>query len=297
MRGANILYTPLVFVTKLQALARLTRVEHGIMAALATLVGYALAAGGWSRLQPTLSVVAVVVTLAVEMGLFTFNDIFNLEEDRVNAPDRPLVRGEIGIKEAWMIGLLTLAFGLALASCLGLVPTIIVVLAVATGMAYNVALKRTGFWGNVIVALDTALPFLFGSSIACGLEMPWTSYFLTMIAFFATLGREVLKGIVDVEGDRKAGIRTIAVVKGTAFAAFVSGLLTLAAVAMSLLAVFALPIQKRLPYLISIAPVDIIFVYVACSLLLREEKGFAKRGRRLTLIAMLLGILAFAIIA
>lgn len=272
---------------------KLARIEHGLMASFATLVGFALGAGGWRLVQPY-AALAVAVTLAAEVGLFVFNDIFNLEEDRINAPHRPLVRGEVSLREAQVLGVLSLATSMMLSLPLGLFPTSLVVFAVASGMAYNIWLKRTGLLGNMVVALDTALPFLFGASIPCGFKMPWLVILLTLIAFLATLGREVLKGIVDMEGDRRAGVRTLALVRGSIFAARVSSFLMLTAVAMSLLAVPFVPERSWLAYVTLVALTDSLFAYVAILLLLRDSRDAAIRGRTLTLSAMLLGILAFA---
>lgn len=280
-------------MSKLETILRLARIDHGLMAALATLVGYALGARGWCNIHPISALVAVVTTLAVEVGLFVFNDIYNLEEDKINAPERPLVRGEISVQEAWAIGVSSLALGIASSWILDIVPALLVISAVATGMAYNVKLKKLGLPGNVVVAFDTALPFLFGASIPSGFEVPELAIILTSIAFLATLGREVLKGIVDMEGDRRVGVRTLAIVKGPVFAARFASFAMLTAVAASLLAVPLLPAGKRLAYIAAVALTDSSFIYVAATLLL-QKSGAAERGRRLTLLAMLTGILAFA---
>ncbi len=280
---------------KLAAFVRLTRIEHGAMAAFAALVGYAVASGGWDHLDPPSSLVAVAVVVAVEAGLFAFNDIFNLEEDRVNAPHRPLVRGEVSFREAWSLALSALAAGVALSAWLGAAPFVIALLAALSGMAYNVALKKRGFWGNLIVAADTALPFPFGASIASGFRVPWTVSLLTAMAFLAALGREALKGVVDVEGDRRAGVRTLAVTRGPRFAAALSSALTLAAVVLSTPLFLLLPPGKLPMYAALVLPADALFTYVALSML--RDAGFARRGRQLTLAAMLLGIFAFAAVA
>ena len=143
-------------MVKLNAILRLARIEHGLIAAFATAVGYAVGAGGWFSVEKTPLAVAAIVTIAVEVGLFVFNDVFNLEEDRVNAPERPLVKGEISVKEAVAVGAISLALGGVLAGTLGPLALAIVLLAISTGMAYNIRMKKSGLPGNVIVALDTA---------------------------------------------------------------------------------------------------------------------------------------------
>lgn len=45
---------------------------------------------------------------------FVFNDIFDLETDRVNRIDRPLVSGELNVKAAWILWTILTASGLGL---------------------------------------------------------------------------------------------------------------------------------------------------------------------------------------
>jgi len=217
-----------------------------------------------------------------------------LEEDKVNAPERPLVKGEVGLREAVAFGTFSLTLGSVLAATLGLLPFLLAMLAVSTGMAYNARLKRTGPLGNVVVALDTALPFLFGAAVASGARIPPLAYLFTLTAFFAVLGREILKGIVDLEGDRRAGIRTVAVTRGAAFAARLSCLMLSVAVLLSVVALAFVKELVLLAYTALVSATDALFAYAGATLLLRSDKATAERARRMTLFAMFLGTLAFA---
>lgn len=281
-------------MVKLNAILRLARIEHGLIAAFATAVGYAVGAGGWFSVEKIPLAVAAIVTIAVEVGLFVFNDVFNLEEDRVNAPERPLVKGEISVKEAVAVGAISLALGGVLAGTLGPLALAIVLLAISTGMAYNIRMKKSGLPGNVIVALDTALPFLLGAVVASGAKVPILAYLFTLIAFLAALGREILKGIVDLDGDRKVGIRTIAATKGEAFAARLSSSILLAAITLSIIALAFVKESALLAYTALVSATDVLFAYATASLFINSDKITAERGRRITLVAMFAGTLAFA---
>lgn len=279
---------------KLTAYLRLARIDHGAIAAIATAVGCAVGAGGWLSI-PSAAVIAILVTVLVEVGLFALNDVFNLEEDRVNAPDRPLVRGEVSVDEAVRLGVASLASGVIISAILGPAPLLVVALATASGMAYNAWLKRTGLPGNVVVALDTSLPFLFGATVVRGFDVPPLAAVFVLIAFTATLGREVLKGIRDLEGDLRAGVRTLAATRGVRAASLVAAVLLLTA---PLLSLAALPLiyddLKCALYTGLVAATDFLFAYSGASILLEPSREVAESGRRLTLLGMLLGTLAFA---
>lgn len=284
-------------MVKLLAFLRLARIEHGVIAAFASLVGLAVASGGWWSVRWDKAAVAAAVTVLVEVGLFVFNDVYNLEEDRVNAPDRPLVRGDVELSEAKALGVTSLTAGVLLAAPLGAAPLAITLSAALSGNAYNMRLKKSGFPGNLIVATDTALPFLFGATVAQGLNVPIKALLITAISFLAVLGREVLKGIVDLEGDVRAGVRTLATTKGVEFAARLTSTLLALAIALSSLVVPLVEGVGRLAYVAVVSLVCFLLAYVACSLLVNCSKEVAERGRRATLLAMLLGTVAFALTA
>lgn len=282
-------------MSKVSAYLKLARIEHGIIASVATVTGCALGAGGWLHIPLVQSTLAIATTMFVEAGLFIFNDIYNIDEDRVNAPNRPLVTGEIGLEEATTAGYLALLLGIAFALTLGVAPLAIVLTAVTSGMAYNIRYKRTGFTGNLIVSLDTSLPFLFGAAVTGGYRIPLLAIIFTLIAFVATLGREVLKGIRDLEGDRRVGIRTVAVTKGQRFAASLAAAMFIFAVLLSLT---ALPLLhdpgKRALYAALVSTTNMLFLFTAAYILPKQDVRRAENSRKITLLAMLLGTLAFS---
>ncbi|MEM3137225.1 MAG: UbiA family prenyltransferase [Thermofilaceae archaeon] len=280
---------------KVSAYFKLTRIEHGIIASVAAVTGCALGAGGWMYTPLIQAVLAIVITVLVEAGLFIFNDIYNIDEDKINAPYRPLVTGEISLKEAIMAGYLTLLLGTALSLFLGIMPLVVVLAAITSGMAYNVRYKRLGFIGNLVVSLDTSLPFLFGATVTSGYQIPLLAVIFTLIAFVATLGREVLKGIRDLEGDKRVGIKTIAVVKGRRFAAFLAAVLFIFAILLSLIALPLIHDQgKRAIYTALVSVTDTLFSFTAIYILLKQDIRHAENSRKITLLAMLLGTIAFS---
>lgn len=118
---------------------------------------------------------------------------------------------------------------------------------------------------NLITAYGTAVTFLFGWSVSA-LPTPWsltfsydTNIFLTVCVisatvFFAALSREFVKGIADISGDRKAGLKTYALLKGPKTASYSALVLavvaTLFATLPTLLDVFS---QTYLPLIFAIS--------------------------------------------
>lgn len=270
---------------KLDAYLRLVRIEHGVMTGLAAVAGYLSV--GWYTSGKLLLVFAS--SLLAETALFALNDIFNVEEDRVNSPERPLVKGEVSVREAAALALASSSAALALAATLGLPPLALVVAALFLGNAYNAYLKRHSFFGNIIVSALTASSFLYGALAAGAIPDKVALFFI--IAFLANIGREILKGIRDLEGDMRVGVCTLACEIGVERAAFVSAVFMALAVVLSFAAVEYF--EWKYYFLPLILATDVIFVHAIYNILKNPNPASAGKFRKTTLAGMLLAIIAF----
>lgn len=180
---------------------------HATQAALYTLIGAYLAAG-WSGVAslPALQA-ALVVWLAVLYG-FVVNDYFDVENDRLSKPERPIPAGLTTPRVA-----LALALGLALGALVwsGTLGPLSAGLALSNLLvcaAYSARLKNTVLIGNATMALLDATIVLYGS-LALGTppRSAWLAAGLFVLFFF---GYEILKTIDDREGDARAGLGTVA---------------------------------------------------------------------------------------
>ena len=144
---------------------------------------------------------AAASTACVTAGGNVLNDILDRESDRTNHPDRPLVTGSISVGSAK-----TLAVGLFVASGALVVPVIpqaflvgvILAVALAALLTYEFRFKSLGLAGNLLVAFLTGAVFLYGGA-AVGDVVVVVPF--ALMAFFATLSREVIKDMEDVAGD------------------------------------------------------------------------------------------------
>jgi len=218
------------------------------------------------------------------------NDIHDLELDRINRPERPLPSGELKVRAAAAWASVLLAIGLASASLVSAVCLAFAGLAALLGGLYNRSLKRTGLPGNVVVAAIVSLPFVYGWLAVGGGDRPLLWLF-SITAFCAILGREVLKGMADVEGDSQKGIRTVAVTKGMRTAAYAATGLFIVAILLSFL-----PLLMKLVSLIYIPliiPTDIGFLFSSAKIArdLSPQTAYVEKKRALAWMA--LALLAF----
>ena len=174
-------------------------------AALSVAVGFAMTGGThW----PWLILAAAAVATAAGN---TINDIYDVDIDRVNKPRRPLPAGTIGTNTA--IGLYAVFFA-ATVSLMLFIPGFaaawigawVVLLHI-----YSWRLKRMYLAGNILVAAVSGSGFLLGARAGGNV---WVGAIPAAFTFLFVVGREIVKDVDDIEGDRSCSARTFPIVSG-----------------------------------------------------------------------------------
>jgi geranylgeranylglycerol-phosphate geranylgeranyltransferase len=157
------------------------------------------------------------------------NDIFDVDIDAINRPDRPIPRGAITKTIARRYFLILCAIATALSAVVGeFTPNpLLIPLSVAfflfVGYVYARWGKPSGFPGNLMVGAAFSFGIPFGSFHVSALTaIPAVVWFFFGTSAFLLISRELVKGMEDIEGDRKFNIKTVANTRGTRAAAIAS---------------------------------------------------------------------------
>ncbi|MHC4820412.1 MAG: UbiA family prenyltransferase [Planctomycetota bacterium] len=143
------------------------------------------------------------------------NQIFDRKIDAVNKPERPLPRGEISLRGAWIYTLLTAAIALAMASALPWPTLPIVAFTAAVVYSYSGPPLRTKrFWwaANPTIAIPRgSLLFLAGWSAVRGMDGLLGMFPLVIAAMYGLfiMGAATTKDYADIEGDKAEGCITL----------------------------------------------------------------------------------------
>ena len=267
-------------------LFEIARIPNCIMTGLAVIIGEFMSLG---TAVPIYSVVVgFLVGFFLVAGSMAINDILDTEIDHINNPKRPIPSGRVSKTEAAAFAAITLALGLSLAFVLSVVNFVIAVLAVSLMLYYNRFGKKTGLPGNAVVSANLAIPFIFGGAVG-GISN--TVYIFALLAFLAGMGREVIKGMADIEGDSKRGVRTLAVSKGLGTAAQTGALFFVAAVLLSVVPIAFEMISWLYVPIVSMC--DLGFLYSSYSIVKNASPENALRSKNQALVWMLLGLIAF----
>ncbi|MBU6324487.1 MAG: geranylgeranylglycerol-phosphate geranylgeranyltransferase [Bacteroidetes bacterium] len=157
----------------------------------------------------------ILATLSAAAAGNVVNDIEGQAADAVNKPERCVVGTVIRPRTAWIV------YGILLALSIGaswMVDMAFFLFTVAVNLLlffYSSDLKGMPPAGNILVALLTgAVVFVSRKGLEDASVLPFSEF--TMMAFLLNLSREWVKDVDDREGDERAGLRTMAVVYGSA---------------------------------------------------------------------------------
>lgn len=275
---------------KVGSLIEIMRPVNSIMVGLAIIVG-AVITGGLSIISsfPTL-VFAFLTGFTLTGASMVINDYYDQKIDAVNEPQRPIPSGRVTPKEALALtGFLSLV-GLGASYLVSIQTLGIALFGWVMLMTYSVWGKRTGFLGNIMVSTCVSLPFIYGGAL---MGNTGQGLIYSLIALLTNTGREITKGIVDIEGDSRSGIKTIAVTKGDKNAAYVAIMFYLAAIIVSVLPVFFDMVS--IWYMPFVAVTDLGLMYVSYSLSNNHSRENSRSMKKIVLYLMLIGMIGFAV--
>jgi geranylgeranylglycerol-phosphate geranylgeranyltransferase len=193
------------------AAIEILRPINGLMAVAAFVVGAALSGFPLAPVPLQLLVGAFVIFLQSGGGM-VLNDYFDWEIDRINRPYRVIPSGRMTLDES--VNYAAALFGVSLALSFAVLPilmTALVVFNAALSLVYSWKLKKT-ILGHIAVSWLTASVFVL-AALMTG-DVTYIGAVLFALVFFASMAREIAKGIEDYKGDKAAGARTLAVSVG-----------------------------------------------------------------------------------
>lgn len=160
--------------------------------------------------------VSAMAAFLVCAGGNIVNDLVDVDIDRVNHPQRALVRNSLSRRYAITLAVIFNVLAILLAAAVNWAVTGVALAVIILLLLYNYWLKRIPLVGNIVVATLASFTFITGG-LAIDEVMTFTlpgPIIPAMYAFFFHVVREIIKDIQDIEGDRQVGIKTLPQVIG-----------------------------------------------------------------------------------
>jgi geranylgeranylglycerol-phosphate geranylgeranyltransferase len=196
--------------TPARGLIALLRLPYWLMTGgLSLLTAFAISEDPLSLSVQTLVLIFFSMAFTTSAG-FAINDYFDRESDAVIKPKRPIPSGALSLKQVVTISGVLFAVGLVMAAYINLLSFIIIAIDSALLLVYSVLVKRkSGFVANMLIGILTGTAFLYGeATVSAPPTISLISLSLYPIAF-GTIGGNVLRDVLSLEGDSKVGYPTL----------------------------------------------------------------------------------------
>jgi len=267
------------------AYLEILRPFNGLMSVFAVFIAAVLV----GFLIPFQLLLAFIVVFLVSSGGMIINDYFDYKSDKINRPKRPIPSGRISRKNTLNYAILLFLIANIIALFLNLYTFALAIFNTFIAFIYSWKLKRRLLIGNLLVSWLVASAFFFGSLLKETITI--TILILFLMAFSSNVGREIAKSIEDIKGDRKIKAKTLPVVAGKIFSAWIACIFIIFAIIFSFLPyTFNL---LNINYLILVIIADIFFT-ISCLIVFispKKSQKIMKTAMFIALIAFLVGVI------
>ncbi|MFW9854669.1 MAG: UbiA family prenyltransferase [Candidatus Thorarchaeota archaeon] len=233
-------------------------------------------------------ILGVIATLLLASAIESINDYFDVETDIANRRyDRPIARGAFTPRYVKNLSIAFFVLSTVIISFLVLVYNVTIALLgftiifIIVGVFYNLGLKETGFIGNMWVSVGYVSPLFTGFFLlsptedfilfACGLMLG--------VTFFLATGREIVKDIQDLAGDKSVNLKSLPVRIGPVRAGWIaSGLFLIAIICATLV---GLLVYENVVFWSLLVILTLILGLTSYTILTEKELG-GKKARKYT---------------
>ena len=218
--------------TKALGLLRLFRFELPFTAGVCVILGELLAL---SKLPTAKEIILGFLSVFfISATSLILNDYFDVESDKINAPERPLPAGLVTKQDVVILSCAITALGFIVSYLISFKSFLVVVVVWLVGFLYNWHFKKTGLLGNLMVSFSVGMTFIYGG-IAVDRPFEKAVWLFGIMVSLINLGEEIAADAMDVAGDWAAGSRSLAVLLGRENALKISGSIFLSVILVSCL--------------------------------------------------------------
>jgi len=245
-----------------------------------------------SRCAPPLllALKTIIVTYAMTLSVYIFNDAMDFEMDKTTNPDRPIVQGKALREDAVSVALILSFVGLALSLSINPETFLLCLSFLALGFSYSaptIYLKKRHYMvKSLIPAIGGGISGLIGGT-SMGVISPRTM-FVGFMFFMIIFGGTPLMDLKDIESDKMKKLKTIPIIYGPSFAIKMIVVTMLSLAAITIMGYSWLGFNYLAPTLMGVACLAIVFVLRPLFGKWQDSKYMSGTLRRISMISPLL---------
>lgn len=256
-------------------------------------------------------IILVLSTVCIAAGGYIINDIFDVETDAINKPDKQIVGKKITKDQAYsyymaftFIGVVTgfyLANDVNRSTFFGIFVIIAALLYIYASflkpmlLVGNLVISALVSLSLIIVGIFDLLPTINMQNKFIQSSMFEVIFDYAVFAFLITFVREIVKDIQDIDGDYNAQMKTLPIVLGKNRAAKIAFGLTVADILILAFYLNAYLYMQTVAIIYFLVAVIAPLIYIAIKLFSAENKKDFKLISRLLKVVMLLGMLSMVV--
>ena len=272
---------------KIKGLFRLIRFELPFSAGVCVVLGQLFALGKFASITET--IFGFLSVFFISASILVLNDYFDVETDKINAPERPLPSKMVTMSEALILSLALMIFGLIFSYLLNILTLLCTLILSIIGFLYNRKFKKSGLPGNLMVSFSVGMTFIYGG-VSVGLPFNKIVWFFGVIAALIDLGEEIAADAMDMQGDTLIYSKSLAIKYGQPAALKVSSYLFFFVILLTSIPFILNWFQPA--YLLPIIIMDTAIAY--CSIkLIRSKNEEGRKYIRWNYLGATLGLLIF----
>jgi 4-hydroxybenzoate polyprenyltransferase len=281
-----------------------------MIAAVQLLVKYALfpAFAMDTTLSPFNFSLLILTTICIAAGGYIINDIYDIETDAINKPNKIVVGKSVSESTANKLYILFTFSGVCLGFYLSHAvgrPAFFGIFVIISALLYVYAsyLKQIAIAGNIVVSILVSLSLLVvgifelipvitiqNESVQSTMLEIVTDF--AVFAFLINFIREIIKDIQDVDGDHKMGMQTLPILFGKTRTSKVTMVLTLITIAIILYYVTTFLYMHVIAIAYFLIAVVGPLIYVAIKMFTAENNAQFKHISFMLKLVMLTGMLS-----
>lgn len=183
---------------------------------------------GWTKVDFIPLIMGALLYGILNGASNAYNQVTDLEVDRVNRPGRPIPSGKISIKEALGFAFTVYTIGLVIAYIISFPFFVVTAICLIITTLYStppIYLKKRFILSTSTIALCQSWLFLLAGWVIYPFANPWelTFWFIGLVLFTLLIGACGTKDFTEVEGDGKFDMKTLPILYGNEKAAKITG--------------------------------------------------------------------------
>jgi len=201
------------------SLLKLMRLYYSVPLAAGFMVILSYLTGGHLSSIIDKAVLSFFSLLSIISAGYVFNDVCDIEIDKINCPHRVLAAGRLKRKVALVWSIVLFATGMALGGGCGLAFFLLLSAIAGLVVCYDLLSKRIGVFKGVLVAILMTSLYPLAFTLAESVQTPrlYVLYIHPAWLFLSCLGYEMLKDVHDIKGDSQATGRDLRHCRGKRF--------------------------------------------------------------------------------